>query len=272
VKRGATPGPMAAPEVPADVYDQDYYLHCCAGHEEWEVSGGTRFAGLYAGALERAALRPGEVVLDLGTGRGELLAVALSKGASMAIGVEYSHCALGLARRTLQTAGTGPEAMLLASDARELPVPDRTAHLVTMLDIVEHLTPEELDLALKEALRVLRPGGRLLAHTMPTKTIYEVTYRLQRLAIPGRRRRWPANPRIAEEKAMHVNEQTRRNLRRSLRRAGFSEVKVVRGKWVHPAWVPDERAERLYHRLAAHRPTAWLGVADLWAQAVRAPR
>jgi hypothetical protein len=104
---------------------------------------------------------------------------------------------------------------------------------------------------------------------MPNRTVYAVTYRLQRLGRPGRRARWPADPRNEHERRLHVNEQTATGLRRALRRAGFEDVRVRPGRWVHDEFVPDARARALYHRLAAHRLTARLGAADLWATARR---
>jgi ubiquinone/menaquinone biosynthesis C-methylase UbiE len=257
---------LAPPAVAPTVYDGDYYTRWCAGHDDWVQSSGAVADALYAGSLDRARLRPGEVLVDIGTGRGEALAVAVARGAAAAVGVAYSPSALGLARRTLQAAGVEGRAVVVGADARRLPLPDAVADLVTMLDVVEHLTPDELHHTLIEARRVLRPGGRVFAHTLPTRTVYQVTYRWQRLLVPGRRRRWPADPRVELERVMHVNEQTRRKLRRALLAAGFASVRVERGAWVHDSFVPDERARRLYHRLAAHRLTAPLGVADLWAE------
>jgi len=255
--------------VAADVYDEDYYLRWCAGFEEWENSGGSRHDALYEGSLTKAGLEPGDVIVDLGTGRGELLAVAISRGAARAVGIEYSHSALEFARKTLEASSSGPQAMVLAADTRRLPLPDSIADLVTMLDIVEHLTPPELHQTLLEARRILRPGGRLFAHTTPTRTIYDVTYRIQRLAVPGRRRHWPADPRVELERVMHVNEQSRTSLTRALRRAGFGAVKVERGEWIHDRFVPEGSPRRLYHRLARHKATAWLAIADLWAEGTR---
>ncbi len=266
--------PSAGPDLPPpavtpEVYDADYYLSRCAGHEQWTSSGGTRHDALYDGSLTRARLAPGEVLVDIGTGRAELLVAAVARGAARAIGVEYSHSALDLARRTIEASGSAARAGVVAADSRRLPLPSGSADLVTMLDVVEHLTPDELHTTLVEARRVLRPGGRLFAHTFPTRTIYQVTYRLQRAAVPGRRRGWPADPRNDFERAMHVNEQSRRSLQRTLSGAGFAAVDVRHGRWVFDSFVPDERARRLYHRLAAHRLTVPLGVADLWAEAAR---
>lgn len=256
--------PISRPVVPATVYDAEYYLHKCAGAEEWSRSGGRQLDPLYEGSLRRAGLAAGDVVVDLGTGRGELLVAAVRLGASLAVGAEYSADALSLVRQTLFANGVGRKAMALAADVRRLPLPAACADLVTMLDIVEHLTPDELHATFVEAQRVLRPGGRVFVHTLPNRLVYSVTYRWQRALRPDRWLTWPADPRVELERVMHVNEQTPASLHRALRRAGLQDVSVELGAMVHDAFVPDERARRMYHRLAKRRLTARFGAADLW--------
>lgn len=268
-RRTDAPDPVAAPAVSPDIYDEHYFRNWAAGYEEWNASGGSHPDALYYGSLAKARLAPGEVVVDLGTGRCELLVAAVTSGARCAIGMDYSKDAVRLARTTLASSPVDGKAAVFVADARRIPLQDGFADLVTMLDIVEHLTPGELLATLREARRVLRPGGRLFAHTVPTRTIYNVTYRVQRAVVPSRWRRWPADPRVDLERAMHVNEQTRSSLLRTLRAAGFEKVSVERGEWIHDSFVPDARARTLYRRLARHRITAPFGVADLWAEAVR---
>jgi SAM-dependent methyltransferase len=260
---------LPPPAVPPEAYDEHYYRHVSAGADAWRASAGAAPDPLYEGALRLAGLATGELVVDVGCGRGELLAVALRMGARGAIGIEYAPAAVELARATLAAAGADASAQVRAGDARALPVDDASADLVTMLDVVEHLTPDELGAALREAHRVLRPGGRLFVHTLPNATIYRVTYRLQRFARPGRWRTWAADPRNEHELRMHVNEQTVGGLRRALRRAGFEGPEVWLGQWVHTTFVPDARAARLYHRLAARRLTRVFGAGDIWARAQR---
>jgi ubiquinone/menaquinone biosynthesis C-methylase UbiE len=261
---------LPPPRVPSAAYSEEYYLHHCGGSDEWRTSDGAVIAGIYPGSLHVAGLQPGETVVDIGTGRGELLVAALEAGARRAVGIEYSEAAVELARKTLAAHGVPPErGEVVAADARAIPLPDQTADLVTMLDVVEHLTPDELAGSLRQAHRLLRPGGRILVHTFPTRTVYEVTYRLQRLAFPRRLWRWPRNPRNEWERAMHVNEQTVTTLRRSLRAAGFGDVDVHPGQWVYTDFLPHARAGRLYHRLARHRLTARFGVGDLWGRGIR---
>src|SRR4051794_8828511 len=248
------PEGLPPPAVPPGVYDEGYYRTACAGFEAWEADG---VDPLYPGMLAVAAFRAGETLVDIGTGRGELLAVALEQGAARAVGVEYSEDAAALARRT------GAEVLL--ADARAIPLDDGVADLVTLLDVAEHLTPEELARTLGEAHRLLRPGGRVLVHTFPTRTFYAVTYRMLRAG----RRSWPRDPRNHWEHAMHVNEQTARSLRRALR--GFEDVRIWPGPMVHDGVLPTPRARRLVRGLARQPVTRWLCAADLFALARRAP-
>jgi len=269
--RNSSPSPAELPRtvVPQDVYDDHYFRGVCLGAEEWSATGGAHVAGVYTGVLQRAGLQPGETVVDIGTGRGELLAVAVEMGASRAIGLEYAEAAIGLARQTLDTHDAKDKACVLVADARAIPVSSESADLVTMIDVVEHLAPNELALTLSEAHRILRPGGRIIIHTMPSRTIYQVTYRLLRLMRPRRWQTWPADPRNEYERSMHVNEQTVTALGRSLRKAGFDPHRVSLGRWVYTVHVPEERAKRAYHRLAKIPFLARFGIGDIWGEGVK---
>ncbi|HWF72462.1 MAG TPA: methyltransferase domain-containing protein [Solirubrobacteraceae bacterium] len=254
--------------VPPAVYDETYYLGHCMGYEEWRESGGTRMGPQYEGVLEhKVALEPGEALLDIGAGRGELVVAAAARGAR-AVGVEYSSTGVELSARTLAAHGDPPGASVILADARALPMSDDEFDVVTMLDVIEHLTPSEQAEVLGQARRVLRPGGRLHIHTAPNRLIY-ATYAVQRALRPSRLRRWPRQPRHDYELTMHVGEHSARSLRQTLKAAGFDPVEVTHGEWVYEAFVPDEAARSLYWRLAAHRLTKPLGVADLWGVAVK---
>lgn len=255
--------------VSPDLYDERYYRQTCAGAEIWDGTDGAQIHPQYPAVLRMAGLAPGEVLLDVGCGRGELLVAAVQAGAVEAIGIEYSAAARALAARTLAAHGAEATCRVLDGDARRLPLGDASADLVTLLDVVEHLAPEELAAALAEARRALRPGGRIFIHTMPNRWVFTITYRLMRLLAPWRLRTWPQDPRTPEERTMHVNELTRRELAGSLRAAGFDHVEVRYGAWVREDIAPT-RAGRLTLRvLAKLRPTRPLGAADLWASARR---
>lgn len=258
---------LPPPTVSPDVYDEEYFRHACGGADEWRESDGTKVAGIYPGCLHKAQFKAGEVLVDIGTGRGELLAVAGRLGAARAIGVEYSAAAVAMAEKTIAAFGVADNAEVILGDARAIALPDGTADLVTMLDVVEHLSADELDRSLREAHRLLKPGGRLLVHTFPTKTIYDVTYKLQRMI----HRSWPAQPRNEYELGMHVNEQSVWSLQKAMRAAGFADAKASLGEIVYTDHLPNPRAGRIYHRLVKvpFTPIRALGVSDLWGVATR---
>jgi ubiquinone/menaquinone biosynthesis C-methylase UbiE len=254
-------GALEAPAVSPLVYDSTYYRTTCIGAPQWSASGGAAVSGIYYGFLERAGLRPGEVVVDLGTGRADLLAAAIDRGAGYAYGIDYSSDALELARQTIRVNEIADRAEVALADARRVPLPDGIADLVCMLEVAEHLTEQELGLTLSEGRRLLKPGGRILIHTMPNRLIYTVTYRLLRAAAG---RRWPAEPRNVFEQQMHVNELTVRRLRRAMHAAGF-QADVRLGEWIYTDHVPSRLGRGVYQALARLGPLAELGIADIWA-------
>lgn len=252
---------LPAPAVSPDLYDEEYFREWCAGYDEWVTSNGRKVAGIYPGFLKRAGFRHDDVVVDMGTGRGELPVTAVELGARRAVGVEYSAAAVAMAQQTLAQHGVADRAEILLADVRSVPLPDGCADLVCFVDVVEHLTPDELHAALLEARRLLRPGGKAVAHTMPNRLTYDVTYRALQATVG---RRWPKNPRHPHELTMHVNEHTARSLRRAFTNAGF-RVDVELGEWIRDEHPPSARIRRLYRLGAKLGPVAHLTVADLWA-------
>ncbi|MFQ6101909.1 MAG: class I SAM-dependent methyltransferase [Anaerolineae bacterium] len=176
-------------------------------------------------AFEVAEVVPGVRVLDVGCGRGEILHHCTRLGAR-AYGVDYAPVAVRMAR---SLAATGDEARgavgVYQADAKRLPFCAVFFDRVLMFDLVEHLHPWELDQALAEARRVLRPGGRLIIHTAPNAWYDRYAYPLVRLVrtLMGQGARYPKDPRaiIPANLDVHVNEQSATSLRRVLRRAGF---------------------------------------------------
>lgn len=263
--------PLAEPAVEPSEYDASYYLEACNGAREWRESEGAEAAGLYYGSLHHAGFKQGDRLLDIGTGRGELVCVACELGASQAVGVDYSEAAVELAQKTVRAGGSPPGASIILADARRIPVDFDAFDLVTLLDVVEHLTQAELSHTLSEALRALCPGGRLFVHTAPNATVYETTYRLQRRLVPGRSSRWPENPRNNFELRMHVNEQSMGSLRRALTAAGFIDVKIWLGEWIYTDFVPNEGSKRLYRLMARIPGLKRFGIFELFATGSKPP-
>lgn len=211
------------PTVPADLYDEEYYTRC-EGYEEFAGKGELGHSRRLEAALTLANIEPGMWVLDLGCGRGEVLVQCAGQGAR-AWGVDYAPAAARIVQATVdQLQGELRERIgAQVGNVKTLPFADSTFDRVFMLDLVEHLYPWELELALAEAQRVLRYNGQLVVHTMPNRWYYQFGYPVWRLLNRLRGKRLPRNPRARFQYHLdaHVNEQDIWGLSASLRRAGF---------------------------------------------------
>jgi ubiquinone/menaquinone biosynthesis C-methylase UbiE len=111
--------------------------------------------------LAFAALEPGDVVVDLGSGAGFDCFLAARKvgETGRVIGVDMTHEMLDRARRNAADDGfTNVEFRL--GEIENLPVADRTADMVISNCVINLSTDKPR--VFGEALRVLKPGGRLM--------------------------------------------------------------------------------------------------------------
>jgi len=113
-------------------------------------------AGSVRETLRRAAIQPGERVLDVGSGTGALLATLRAASPSVAgIGVDLSPAMVHAARDKL-----GPAVPLAVSDAERLPFAAAAFDVVVSTSALHFWARP--DVALREVARVLRPQGRLV--------------------------------------------------------------------------------------------------------------
>jgi arsenite methyltransferase len=106
--------------------------------------------------------REGERILDVGAGPGLLVAdlAAVVGHTGHVTGVEISDSMLALARRRIDSGAVADRVTLVQGDAAELPFPDASFDAATSTQVYEYLP--DVDHALAELYRVLRPGGRVL--------------------------------------------------------------------------------------------------------------
>ena len=109
-------------------------------------------------ATARALVRPGDRVVDVGCGTGDLTLACARAGASEVLGVDFAAPMLPLARRKASSRGAA-SVTFAHGDGLRLPLEDSSVDAWCAAFVMRNVP--DVDGLLAEAHRVLRPGGRL---------------------------------------------------------------------------------------------------------------
>jgi ubiquinone/menaquinone biosynthesis C-methylase UbiE len=137
-------------------------------------------------ALERAAIRDGEAVLEVAVGTGVLFDEILRRNLSgRNVGIDLTEPMLRRAREKARQTGTPFE--LVVGDARALSFDDGSFDLVVNNNMFGLLPESEFAPILAEMWRVLKPGGRLVLVMMmrPDRLLPELVYRIGAVWLGG---------------------------------------------------------------------------------------
>ena len=113
--------------------------------------------------VEFAEVKPGETVLDVGTGTGVVAITAARAGASVT-GLDLTPALIDVARENARVARLATT-QWFEGDAESLPFPDGQFDVV--VSQFGHMFAPRPDVAVAEMRRVLKPGGRIAFATWP---------------------------------------------------------------------------------------------------------
>jgi ubiquinone/menaquinone biosynthesis C-methylase UbiE len=125
-----------------------------------EIARGPGFRHLRDRILELAAPQATDIVVDVGAGTG-LLALELASEVEQVWAIDISTSMVDYLRTKAASAGRDNVEVAVAS-AVSLPLVDAFADVVVSNYCFHHMDDTEKRRALREAMRVLRPGGRLV--------------------------------------------------------------------------------------------------------------
>jgi ubiquinone/menaquinone biosynthesis C-methylase UbiE len=212
--------------------------------EKWSISFDDRCINYAVERFNHAAGTPGPPygeALELGCGTGFFM-INLVLGGVIEHGhvTDLSQGMVDVALRNAETAGITLEGRM--ADAESIPYPDDSFDLVVGHAVLHHIP--DLDVAMREVLRVLRPGGRFVFAGEPTAQGDVVARKLSQLTwaatrrithLPPLRERW-ARPEeeldessraAALEAVVDIHTFDPAELARICERAGATEVRTV---------------------------------------------
>jgi arsenite methyltransferase len=157
-----------------------------------------------------AELKPGEVVLDLGSGGGIdcFLAARQVTPQGRVIGLDMTPEMVKLARQNAKKVGA-TNVEFRYGEMEDMPLPDESVDVI-ISNCVINLSPDK-DKVFSEAYRVLRPGGRLAVSDI-------VTYGLLPEVVRNNLEAWAGCVAGALDETAYLDK---------MRQAGFTEVEVT---------------------------------------------
>ncbi|MBW2146635.1 MAG: class I SAM-dependent methyltransferase [Deltaproteobacteria bacterium] len=164
--------------------------------------------------------------LDVGCSTGASLSMLEALGSGVGVDLDL---------RILQLCFQKGFRLLACSDVRKLPFKDNLFHLVTALDLIEHMPDDQG--ALQEMYRVLMPGG------------------LAVISAPAFNWLWSSL-----DDAGHIRRYSAKNLRRVVEIAGF---RIERISYANTLLFPLLLIQRVWGKLRRPHPLDYLGVSRL---------
>ena len=159
-------------------YEALYEARIQATSADVAIGGGERsfdtVGGLEMAVLKAEGLKPTDTLVDLGCGTGRLAVHAIpALSGGRYIGIDISQSMLDTARRRVEEMVPDPACQVswIHQTTPVFELDARSVDVVCAFSVVNHVEHEDAYLYFKEALRVVRPGGRFVFSCLPIDTM-----------------------------------------------------------------------------------------------------
>lgn len=197
-------------------YTTDYYTLDCGGFESFKSNQGKKLEDSRLQSVATiASLKKTGSVLDIGCGRGELSYYFVQQGFAVT-SIDYSQNAIDLAQKCFE----GEEHLkakvdFICDDVCSVVLSGKY-DLAVASDVIEHLSPEEVDKLYQKVADCIESDGLFVVHTFPNIWYYKYDYSRKRRIAASVGAYLPPEPRSRYELLMHINEQSPRILKKQL--------------------------------------------------------
>ncbi|MGV8150900.1 MAG: class I SAM-dependent methyltransferase [Candidatus Woesearchaeota archaeon] len=268
--------------VSAKVYDEVYYKNINDGGAIFFKTKGKSLSRRMRLSLRHAKVKKSDVVLDFGCGRGDLV-FYLATHCKEVIGTDYSKDAIKICEFVKKKHyKKNKNITFYKSTIKSLKLKDNSLDKVFLLDVVEHLYPNELNLLLRKLFKAMKKDATLVVHTCPNTNFYKYGYPVIRFFYPILRifspfrklldtkpnwkglKRLPKNPEENSHNEIgHVNEMDPKRIKLILQNIGF----IVRVKTYPFSRELDSIAIKLAYVILLLPPLKFMFSADIMAVA-----
>jgi len=146
-------------------YTTDYYLDEADGGFEFKQNP-FKLPKCFEQSIKTVRIKEEQSILDIGCGRGDVI-YYLSTKVKKIVGVDYSEDSIRLTTKILSTLPSylNSKIELYNMDINEILPKLGKFDIVFLLDVVEHMYPEQLEKMYNELFKHLNKGAEIIIHT-----------------------------------------------------------------------------------------------------------